>query len=89
MLDEHDDTDDETETDSEPEGDDTSDASATAGPAPFTNHDQPADPTRIVIEQAPPEPAVFYGDGGLVPGTGHATDQNKPHVKANYQSFDW
>ncbi|QOC58885.1 hypothetical protein SEA_PERIODT_61 [Mycobacterium phage Periodt] len=50
---------------------------------------KPADPQRVVIEQAPAEPAVFYGEGGIVPGSGNATDPNKPHVKADYQPFSW
>lgn len=46
-------------------------------------------PQRVVVEQAPAEPAVYYGEGGIVPGSGAATDPNKPHVKADYQPFKW
>ncbi|AOT25168.1 hypothetical protein PBI_TERROR_57 [Mycobacterium phage Terror] len=60
-----------------------------AGSAPAASTSTPADPQRVVIEQAPAEPAVFYGEGGIVPGSGNATDPNKPHVKAQYQPFDW
>lgn len=56
-------------------------SSANAGPA--------ADPQRIVIEQPAPEPAVYYGEGGQVPGAASATDPNKPHVQADYQPFSW
>lgn len=42
------------------------------------------DPQRVVIEQAEPEPAVFYGpEGGQVPGA-----PSEP-VKADYQPFSW
>lgn len=43
----------------------------------------PTDPQRVVIEQPPAEPAVFYGDGGL-----QAPNAPAP-VKANYQPFEW
>ncbi|AYD84646.1 hypothetical protein SEA_PAITO_62 [Mycobacterium phage Paito] len=69
-------------------------ASTTAADASTTEDataasSKPAEPQRVIIEQAPAEPAVFYGEGGIVPGSGSATDPNKPHVKANYQPFDW
>lgn len=48
-----------------------------------------SDPQRVVIEQAPPEPAVYYGEGGIVPGNSRATDPNKPHTKAKYEPFKW
>lgn len=38
---------------------------------------------RVQIEQAPPEPAVNYE------GDPSATDPNRPHVKADYQPFEW
>ncbi|ANU79767.1 hypothetical protein BI023_gp61 [Mycobacterium phage Sneeze] len=60
-----------------------------ADSTPAASTSTPAEPQRVVIEQAPAEPAVFYGEGGLVPGSGNATDPNKPHVKAHYQPFDW
>lgn len=41
------------------------------------------DPVRVQIEQAPPEPEVQY------PGDPNATDPNRPHVKADYQPFEW
>ncbi|GFG65804.1 hypothetical protein MKUB_32940 [Mycobacterium kubicae] len=49
----------------------------------------PAEPQRVIVEQAPAEPAVYYGEGGQVPGAASATDPNKPHVKADYQPFEW
>lgn len=59
---------------------DKTDAPETA-PEPATS--QPADPQRVIIEQAPAEPAVFYGDGGIQPATGGQ------HVKAVYTPFEW
>lgn len=47
------------------------------------------DPQRVIIEQAPAEPAVHYGDDAQVPGSHSATDPNKPHVKARYEPFGW
>lgn len=42
------------------------------------------DPQRVVIEQAPAEPAVYY-DGEH----SNATNPSKPHVKAKYGPFEW
>ena len=50
------------------------------GPTPAEQ--KPADPQRVVIEQAPAEPAVFYGDGGVQP-------EPREHVKAVYEPFEW
>lgn len=50
------------------------------GPTPA--EPKPADPQRVVIEQAPAEPAVFYGDGGVQP-------EPREHVKAVYEPFEW
>lgn len=59
------------------------DASTTQGAAAAGVEQKPAtDPTRVVIEQAPAEPAVFYGEGD-------ATNPNRPHVKAEYSPFEW
>lgn len=44
---------------------------------------QGADPVRVQIEQAPPEPEVQY------PGDPNATNPDRPHVKADYQPFEW
>lgn len=83
---------------SKPDTDTTDDDAPTAAPAGNAGGEsstpEPAsagspDPTRIVIEQAPPEPAVFYGEDALVPGAGNATDPNRPHVKADYHPFEW
>lgn len=49
---------------------------------PTPAEQKPTDPQRIIIEQAPAEPAVFYGDGD-------ATNPDKPHVKAKYDPFEW
>lgn len=59
-------------------------------PAPDASTDPPKpDPTRIVIEQPAPEPAVLYGEGGIVPGSSDATNPDRPHVQAEYQGFTW
>lgn len=54
---------------------DTSDSTAATSP--------PAEPQRIVIEQAPAEPSVFYGDGGILAPTMPAP------TKARYEPFTW
>lgn len=41
------------------------------------------DPVRVQIEQAPDAPDVQY------PGDPNATNPDRPHVKANYQPFEW
>lgn len=72
-------------TDTKPE-----DNSPAADRKPETDVAGQLDPQRVVIEQAPAEPAVFYGpEGGQVPGSHAATDPNKPHTKADYQPFEW
>lgn len=47
-----------------------------------TDEQKPTDPQRIVIEQAPAEPAVFYGPEGVQPAP-------REHVKAVYEPFEW
>lgn len=54
-----------------------------AGVSTATTEDRPGS-VSVVIEQAPAEPAVFYGEGGEQPATA-----DRPHVKADYQPFQW
>lgn len=42
-----------------------------------------SDPLRVQIESAPPEPEVQY------PGDPNVSNPNRPHVKADYQPFEW
>lgn len=76
-------------TDTDKPDDDTPTSESPAAAAALSADKPAADPQHIVIEQAPAEPAVFYGDGGLVPGAHAATDPNKPHVQAQYEPFEW
>ncbi len=49
---------------------------------PTPAEQKPTDLTRIEIVQAPAEPAVYYGDGGVQP-------EQREHVKAEYTPFEW
>lgn len=66
----------------QPPGQTPTSAPAEQGQPASTN--PPADGvTRVVVEQPAPEPAVFYGDGGLQAPTATAP------VKAKYEPFEW
>lgn len=56
---------------------------SSAGGAASAQQGASSDPVRVQIEQAPPEPEVQY------PGDPNATNPNRPHVKADYQPFEW
>ena len=56
---------------------------SSAGGAASAQQGASSDPLRVQIEQAPPEPEVQY------PGDPNATNPDRPHVKADYQPFEW
>lgn len=66
---------------SKPDTDTTDTAEPATDSAPAADV-QPAEPQRVVVEQAPAEPAVFYGPEGVQP-------EPREHVKAVYEPFEW
>ncbi|MCV7226075.1 hypothetical protein [Mycolicibacterium komossense] len=78
-----------TKTDTPDPATDTGEATTSTTEADASTQPAATDPQRVVIEQAPAEPAVFYGEGGIVPSAVATTDPDQPFTPAEYKPFEW